>query len=105
VRGGRGKHAFREALRARLPDEILDGRKMGFDVPLRAWIRGPLAAAVADAIATLPERWFDRARLAQAFREHQGGGHDRSHLLWSLLVLEHWRRRHGAGDDPELDDA
>ncbi|MBL8860665.1 MAG: asparagine synthase (glutamine-hydrolyzing) [Planctomycetes bacterium] len=99
VRGGRGKHAFREALRARLPAEILDGPKMGFDVPLRTWIRGPLAPAVAEALETLPARWFDRGRLAAVRAEHQRGVRDRSNLLWSLLVLEHWRRRHGAGEE------
>jgi len=99
VRGGRGKHALREALRARLPGDVLDGRKMGFDVPLRAWLRGPLAAVVSDALETLPERWFDRATLRARFAEHQAGVRDRSHLLWSLLVLEHWRRRHGVAED------
>ncbi len=99
VSGGRGKHALREALRARIPADILDGRKMGFDVPLRAWLRGPLAPAVAEAIETLPERWFDRAVLRQRVAEHQSGARDRSNMLWSLLVLEHWRRRHSAADD------
>jgi hypothetical protein len=31
-----------------------------------------------------------RARLA----EHAAGARDHGRLLWSLLVLEHWRRRH-----------
>ncbi len=99
VHGGRGKHALREALRARIPADVLDGRKMGFDVPLRAWLRGPLAPAVAEAVETLPARWFDRTVLRQRFAEHQSGARDRSNLLWSLLVLEHWRRRHSAADD------
>jgi asparagine synthase (glutamine-hydrolysing) len=98
VRGGRGKHALREALRPRLPSSILDGRKMGFDTPLRAWLRGPLANAVRDAIETLPERWFQRATLRARLEEHKSGARDRSALLWSLLVLEHWRRRHGVRD-------
>jgi asparagine synthase (glutamine-hydrolysing) len=99
VRGGRGKHALREALRSRLPGDVLDGRKMGFDVPLRAWLRGPLASSVAEAIETLPTRWFDRATLRARFEEHQSGLRDRSNLLWSLLVLEHWRRRHRVAED------
>jgi asparagine synthase (glutamine-hydrolysing) len=98
VHGGRGKHALREALRTRLPASVLDGRKMGFDVPLRAWLRGPLAPAIADAIETLPERWFSRSMLRSHMAEHLSGHRDRSHLLWSLLVLEHWRRCHGVRD-------
>ena len=95
VRGGRGKHALREALRASLPASVLDGPKRGFDTPLGRWIRGGLAAAVADALESLPDTWVDRSVLRRRYSEHQAGRRDHARLLWSLLVLEHWRRRHG----------
>jgi asparagine synthase (glutamine-hydrolysing) len=94
VRRGRGKHALREALRGRLRSEVLDGDKRGFDIPLRAWIAGPLAPAVAEALESLPAEWFERARLRAAFEEHRSGRRDHSALLWSLFVLERWRLRH-----------
>ncbi|MFT5051333.1 MAG: asparagine synthase (glutamine-hydrolyzing) [Chlamydiales bacterium] len=94
VRGARGKVRLREALRGRLPGEVLDGQKRGFDTPLRAWIRGPLEAPVRAAIESLPEDWFARGALRARLAEHVGGGRDHSRLLWSLLVLEHWRQRH-----------
>lgn len=94
VRGGRGKVALREALRARLPSEVLDGAKRGFDTPLASWLRGPLAPSAAEAIESLPERWFARAELRARLAEHAAGRRDHGRLLWSLLVLEHWRRRH-----------
>ncbi|MCA8981737.1 MAG: asparagine synthase (glutamine-hydrolyzing) [Planctomycetes bacterium] len=95
VRDGRGKHALRRALRSRVPSSVLDGTKRGFDTPLREWIRGPLARTVANALETLPADWFRPDRLRAALAEHQSGARDHSNLLWSLLVLEHWRRRHG----------
>jgi asparagine synthase (glutamine-hydrolysing) len=95
VRGGRGKHAFRRALRSRLPASVLDGKKRGFDIPLAAWTRGPLAAAIAEAIEGLPPRWFDLELLRARHAEHRSGRVDHSHLLWSLLVLQRWRLRHG----------
>jgi asparagine synthase (glutamine-hydrolysing) len=95
VRGGRGKHAFREALRGRVDARILDGEKRGFDTPLGAWIRGPLAGAVAAAVEELPTEWFDRDALRVRLAEHAAGRRDHARLLWSLLVFEHWRRRHG----------
>jgi asparagine synthase (glutamine-hydrolysing) len=95
VRGGRGKHALREALRARLPAEILDSAKRGFDTPLAQWIRGPLRAPVADALETLPAEWFARDVLRARLAEHVAGGRNHDRLLWSLLVLERWRQRHG----------
>lgn len=94
VRRSRGKHAFRRALRARLPGEILDGTKRGFDTPLAGWIRGPLAEPVRAAIEELPADWFARDVLRARLDEHRAGGRDHGRLLWSLLVLEHWRRRH-----------
>jgi asparagine synthase (glutamine-hydrolysing) len=94
VRGARGKHALREALRSRVPAEILDGRKRGFDTPLKRWIAGPLRGAVAEALETLPEEWFRRDVLRARLAEHAAGARDHGRLLWSLLVLEHWRRRH-----------
>lgn len=98
VRHGRGKHALREALRSRLPAATLDGPKRGFDVPLRAWLRGPLAHVVQDAIESLPGSWFSRDALRTRLAEHRAGSRDHSHLLWSLLVLERWRARHRVRD-------
>jgi asparagine synthase (glutamine-hydrolysing) len=100
VRGGRGKHALREALRGRLTDDVLDGPKKGFDTPLAAWLRGPLADVTAEALETLPAAWFRPDALKQRFDEHASGFSDHSHLLWSLLVLEHWRRRHDVEETP-----
>lgn len=94
VRRGRGKHALREALRQRVPSEVLDGRKRGFDTPLARWTRRELRPALEDAVATLPGDWFDRRVLRERLEQHLAGARDHSQLLWSLLVLEHWRRRH-----------
>ena len=94
IDGARGKHRLREALRSRLHTEVLDGKKRGFDTPLGAWLRGPLAAPVAEVLETLPEAWVRRDVLRSRLAEHKSGRRDHSRLLWSLLVLEHWRRRH-----------
>ena len=95
VRGGRGKHAFREALRGRVPASVLDGHKRGFDTPLGAWLRGPLAQTARAATEELPEEWFRRSRLRRLLGEHSSGKRDHGRILWSLIVLDAWRRRHG----------
>ncbi len=94
IRNGRGKVALREALRGKLSDDVLDGAKRGFETPLRSWIRGPLASSVAEALETLPSTWIHRPNVKRKMSEHLSGARDHSSLLWSLLVLEHWRRRH-----------
>jgi asparagine synthase (glutamine-hydrolysing) len=95
VREGRGKHCFREALRGRLPAQVLDGAKRGFDTPLAAWVRGPLGPQVREAIEDLPCEWLDREVLRRTLRAHFSGTRDHSRLLWSMLVLDRWRRAHG----------
>lgn len=95
VRAGRGKHVLRESLRGTVAGEVLDGAKRGFDTPLAGWIRGPLAEATRDAVEGLPEDWFDRGRLRATLDAHMSGGVNHDRLLWSLLVLDAWRRRHG----------
>lgn len=94
IRGSRGKHALREALRPRLSSEVLDGKKRGFDTPLEAWLRGPLREHAREAIESIPSDWFDKSRLKELFDAHMTGRVNHDRLLWSLLVLEHWRRRH-----------
>lgn len=98
VRRGRGKHAFREALRSRLPAEILDARKAGFGIPAAQWLRGPLRERVSTAIARLSRDWIDAGRATRLSELHARGLHDATAELWSLVVLDAWRERHGARD-------
>ena len=94
VRGGVGKLALREALGTRLEPRVLSARKRGFDIPLASWLRGPLRSALRDHLSSLPPRWFDAGAVERLEREHASGRRDHALALWSLLVLEAWRRRH-----------
>jgi asparagine synthase (glutamine-hydrolysing) len=94
VRGGRGKVALREALRGLVSDEVLDGTKRGFDTPLRSWLRGPLADTMQESLDSLPASWVRQDAVQRRWSEHRSGARDHGNLLWSLLVLEQWRRRH-----------
>jgi asparagine synthase (glutamine-hydrolysing) len=59
--------------------------------PVAAWLRGPLAAGLAQVArsALLAELgWFDLDRVAQMTAAHRDGHADHGVLLWRLLVLE-----------------
>jgi asparagine synthase (glutamine-hydrolysing) len=43
IRGGRGKYLLRKVLQRRIPAEILERGKHGFEAPIGEWLRGPLA--------------------------------------------------------------
>jgi asparagine synthase (glutamine-hydrolysing) len=97
VRGGRNKIVLRDAMRGRLPPEILDGPKTGFGVPYEEWLRGALHGFARDAIldGAFVERFeLSRPRLEGALAEHRSRRRDRGFLLWKLLQLSLWSKQY-----------
>jgi asparagine synthase (glutamine-hydrolysing) len=95
IEGRVGKKIFKDALRAWLPAEVLDRRKMGFQVPLREWFRGPLRELPGDVLldtSSVARGWFRPDRVRGLIREHVDGRRDNSHKLWTLIQLELWLR-------------
>ena len=92
--GRHGKKALlRNSYRGIVPDEILDGKKMGFAAPLGRWLRGDLGAEARERL-TDPGSAFASlvdTKIAGTFlEEHDSGFRDRSREIWSLLVLHEW---------------
>ena len=95
VRGHRLKAVLRDAYRDRLPREVVEGRKRGFEVPLAAWLAGDLRDVVFDALVTpgcrvseFLDAGFVRAIVdGTAMQERNRPG-----LVYALLVLELWLR-------------
>jgi asparagine synthase (glutamine-hydrolysing) len=95
LKGGTGKYIFKKALEPDLPHDVLYRTKMGFSVPLAAWLRGPLAQRTRDALlggAVAECGYFDPAVLDELLREHAAGRADHSATLWKLLMLDAFLR-------------
>ncbi|MEO8780051.1 MAG: asparagine synthase-related protein, partial [Rhodanobacter sp.] len=95
LKGGTGKYIFKKALEADLPHDVLYRAKMGFSVPLAAWLRGPLAQRAREALlngAVAECGYFEPSALEQLVREHMAGRYDHSATLWSLLMLDAFLR-------------
>ena len=102
-RGASGKYLLKRAVADLLPDAVLARRKMGFGVPLAAWLRGPLAPwlrATLLAPPALRRGYFRPAVVRRLIDDHLAGRADHAALLWALLVLEEW---HQAFIDGQLD--
>ena len=99
VANGTTKLLLRRLMRGRIPDEMIDRDKRGFDVPMGEWMRGPLRP--------LLDRYLgdDRLRAAglldppavrRVVDDHLSGRAERGLQLWMLLQLELWRERWAA---------
>jgi asparagine synthase (glutamine-hydrolysing) len=96
VRGREKKVGLRAALRGWLPDEILDGRKMGFRAPLAEWFRGDLREMAHDMLldeTTRARGFFDHGYVADLLDRHVRGEADNSQGIWTLLNFELWHRQ------------
>jgi asparagine synthase (glutamine-hydrolysing) len=97
VRGTRKKLVLREAMRERLPAQILNGPKRGFGVPYEQWLRTslyPFARATILADDFVEHLGFERAALETALDEHRSRRRQRGFLLWKMLQLGVWFRKY-----------
>jgi asparagine synthase (glutamine-hydrolysing) len=93
LRGMEKKVILRDALRAWLPDSILDRPKQGFSVPLAEWLRGELREYSREVLldpASLSHGRF-RPGAVQDLLDRHHAGQDHSQRIWALLMLEQWR--------------
>jgi asparagine synthase (glutamine-hydrolysing) len=96
LRDGRSKYLLRKALTRRVPPEIVERRKHGFEAPIGEWLQGPLAS-LADSLlgdGRLRDRGlFNDREVARLWSEHRTGRADHRHRLWQLIMLELWFRQ------------
>jgi asparagine synthase (glutamine-hydrolysing) len=92
---GGGKAIFKQALRDRIPAELMYRKKQGFSVPLNRWFRGELVDWSRQILldeATLNRKLFRREGLEQLLRDHQSGRANHGVRIWALIMLEMWFR-------------
>jgi asparagine synthase (glutamine-hydrolysing) len=95
IRDGQGKRILVDAVGDRLPRELFDHPKTGFDIPLVDWFRGSLREFLRDHVtdpAFLGRDIVAPGFLSELLDEHDAGRRDNSHWLWSILVLALWFR-------------
>lgn len=92
-RNGQGKWILRQLLERHVPSRLIDRPKMGFNLPVGSWLRGPLREWADDLLAEdrlRREGWFDAAMIRKHWHEHVSGRYDRQGLLWRLLAFQVW---------------
>ncbi len=93
VRGGTGKWLLRQIAYKHVPRTLLDRPKMGFGVPVDAWLRGPLKEWAGDLLsppALSRIGLLDPAPIKLRWDEHQAGRRNWQHSLWNVLMFAAW---------------
>ena len=95
IRGGQGKWLLRQLLYKYVPKALVERPKMGFGVPIDAWLRGPLrgwADDLLDPAAMVQAGFLDPVPIQVKWDEHLSGRRNWQHFLWNVLMFEAWRR-------------
>ncbi len=97
VRGGETKWVLKETCRRHLPGAVLHRPKHGFEMPVDAWLRGPLRERVEAAVLNPGARLAGLVNQDVAknlYQAHLAGRDRNGAILWALLVLAHWAERY-----------
>ncbi len=87
------KEPLRRVLYRHVPREMMERPKMGFEVPIGLWLRGPLrdwAEALLEEGRLKREGWFDNRLLRQVWSEHLSGTFNHGLALWNVLMFQAW---------------
>jgi asparagine synthase (glutamine-hydrolysing) len=94
LRDGVGKWVLRQAIADRVPAEVFQRPKQGFDVPLRDWFRRELAYRLDELLnpASAIYAYASHEAVTRIVTEHRTGRRDHARTIWRLLVLERWNQ-------------
>jgi asparagine synthase (glutamine-hydrolysing) len=95
IRRGTKKWALKRAFRDRIDPSILNRPKMGFGIPIDAWLRGPLAPMARELLLGTPDPFLEPRAIERFFEEHTTGAAPWGYPLWNLLVLKMWLHQQG----------
>lgn len=95
LRGGVSKYILKQAMKEKLPHDILHRQKQMFTVPIGEWFKTHLAGMMQDFLLSeraLSRGLFEPAALRTLMEEHISGPKNHTRALRALMALEIWHR-------------
>jgi asparagine synthase (glutamine-hydrolysing) len=96
IRDGEGKWVLKRLLDRHVPRALFERPKMGFGVPIDAWLRGPLRGwgeALLDPARLRAEGYLDVGQVRRCWEAHQAGVARNGFYLWDVLMFQAWLER------------
>lgn len=93
---GETKLVLRRLMRNKLPESVLRRPKIGFDIPVQEWFRGPLRPLLEDTLspaALAASGLFHAPAVRTLLRQHMNRQANWGYHLWGLMTLLLWMKR------------
>ncbi len=97
IRGSDTKYILRQVLRKYLPENLINGPKMGFSIPLDSWLRGPLRSWSEDLLdreSIKNKGYLDYDSIISVWQKHKNGDINAGPFLWNILMFQLWVEDH-----------
>ncbi|HXV99049.1 MAG TPA: asparagine synthase C-terminal domain-containing protein, partial [Anaerolineae bacterium] len=91
------KYLLKKSMTKKLPAEIINRKKKGFNMPVAQWLTTELRDLVLDMLSE--ERinrqgFFNYAYVRQLLDQHFSHQRDNRKMLWTLLIFQLWHERY-----------
>ncbi len=95
IRNRKSKWLLRQVLSRYIPESLFDRPKMGFGIPLDAWLRGPLRDWAESLLTqeSIEQHGLNAKPILTAWQEHLSGKRNWQYQLWTILMFQAWMER------------
>ena len=86
------KDVFRQAANRHLPNEWANREKLGFPVPIKAWLKEGTGYAAVKTLfkADFAAEFFDQTAILQLLEDHRNGQGELQRKIWTVFTFLTW---------------